>query len=135
MISINQKMVDHLPGAGDIQRFVLENGITLLTRYHPGSPSVVINGYVSGGSLYDPEGKLGRAHFMASSILRGTRKKTFQEIFDTLESMGASLMFVIGGRIAGTCFPDRSDRTSACFAARLTGHSRPGYRLHGFHGF
>ncbi len=106
MISINQKMVDHLPGAGDIQRFVLENGITLLTRYHQGSPSIVINGYVSSGSLYDPEGKLGRAHFMASSILRGTRKKTFQEIFDTLESMGASLMF--GASVHSTSFGGRA---------------------------
>jgi len=106
MISINPKMVTHLPGAGDIQRFVLPNGITLLSRYHAESPSIALNGYISGGSLYDPRDKLGRAHFMASSLLRGTRKKNFQDIFNTLESMGASLMF--GASVHSTSFGGRS---------------------------
>jgi zinc protease len=106
MISINQKMVDHLPGSGDINRTVLSNGITLLTRYHPDSPSIVINGYLSSGSLYDPQGKQGRAHFLAASLLRGTKKKNFQEIYNTLESMGASLMF--GASVHSTSFGGRA---------------------------
>ena len=40
------------------------------------------------------------------SILRGTRKKTFQEIYDTLESMGASLMF--GASVHSTSFGGRA---------------------------
>ena len=27
MISVNQHMIDHLPGAGDIQRFVLKTAL------------------------------------------------------------------------------------------------------------
>jgi len=90
-----------LPGSDDITRTVLPGGITTLARANFNSPSVVIGGYLPCGSLYDTDDKLGLATFTALALLRGSKKRTFQKIFDNLESTGASLSFSAGGHTAG----------------------------------
>ncbi len=80
-----------LPGPENITRVVLPNGITLLTRSNFNSPSVFAGGYLASGSMFDPPGKLGLAHFTALCLMRGTQKRSFQEIYNTIESAGASL--------------------------------------------
>jgi zinc protease len=97
------KMVNRnsLPGQDDISRTSLSNGITILARSNFNSPSVVIGGYFTGGSLFDKDEKLGLAAFTADALLRGSRKHTFQRIFDMLESAGASLSFAAGGHTVG----------------------------------
>lgn len=82
-----------LPGPDDITRVVLPNGITVLTRSNFNSPSVYITGYMGCGGMYDPDDKLGLANFTALSLMRGTRDNDFQQIFEMLESAGASLGF------------------------------------------
>jgi zinc protease len=82
-----------LPGADDITREVLENGIVVLTRPNFNSPSVVIHGYLTAGGLLDPDKKLGLSDFTAAALMRGTVKRDFQAIYDALESAGASLGF------------------------------------------
>ncbi|GAP12090.1 predicted Zn-dependent peptidases [Bellilinea caldifistulae] len=89
----NSQSLHALPGADDIQRVELENGITLLMRCNPFSPSVVISGYLPAGSQYDPPEKLGLAYLTALGLTRGTQRRNFQQIFDTLETAGASLGF------------------------------------------
>ena len=90
-----------LPGADDITRVVLANGLTILARPNFNSPSVVISGSVSAGSLSDPDQKLGLADFTADALLRGTTHRSFQEIYDALESAGASLGFDGGTHTTG----------------------------------
>ena len=85
-----------LPGPEDIHRAVLSNGITVLTRSNFSSPSVTISGYVQAGSLFDPDKKLGLADFAASALMRGTTKHSFDELYNELESVGASLGFDSG---------------------------------------
>ena len=82
-----------LPGPEDITRTVLPNGITILSRSNFESPSVVINGYLMNGSVFDPDEKLGLAYFTSLGLMRGTHKFNFQELYDRLESAGASLGF------------------------------------------
>jgi zinc protease len=82
-----------LPGSDDITRVVLKNGITVLCRENFNSPSVALHGYLWGGSLFDPREKLGLADFTANSLMHGTQKRGFQEIYDALESVGASFHF------------------------------------------
>ncbi len=86
-------MINAYPGADDITRVELENGITILCRSNFNSPSVVLSGNLSAGSLYDPEEKRGLADFTASMLMRGTEKHDFQQIYDALESVGASFGF------------------------------------------
>ena len=90
-----------LPGADDITRQVLPNGITVLTRPNFSSLSVVVNGYLATGALFDPDEKLGLAYFTALSLMRGTARRNFQKIFDALESVGASLGFSAGVHSTG----------------------------------
>ena len=80
-----------LPGSDDITRTQLSNGITVLSRANFNSPSVVINGHLPAGGLFDPDDRLGLADFTASALMRGTAQHTFQEMSDLLESSGASL--------------------------------------------
>jgi len=91
--------VDALPGAGDITRHQMDNGITILVRPSHTSPSVNIQGYLPVGSIQDPDEKLGLANFTAAALMRGTRERDFQEIYAALENVGASLGFS-GGMLA-----------------------------------
>jgi zinc protease len=95
-----------LPGPQDITQAQLPNGITVLTRPNFNSPSVVISGYLACGAMFDPPEKLGLAHFTAMSLTRGTTQRSFQEIFDALESAGASLGF--GASVHNTSFGGRA---------------------------
>ncbi len=101
-----------LPGQEDITRVILPNGVTILARTNFNSPSVVIGGYLPCGSLLDTDEKLGLADFTASGLLRGSKKRDFQNIFDALESTGANLSFSAGGHTAGF--------TGRCLAEDLT---------------
>jgi zinc protease len=85
-----------LPGADDIHRVVLPNGVTVLSRANFNSPSVVVSGYLKIGGLLDPDEKLGLADFVSSALMRGTQKRDFQKLYDELESVGASFGYNSG---------------------------------------
>ena len=95
------KAQSSLPGPNDIYREVLHNGITILTRSNFNSPSVVISGYFEAGALFDPDDKLGLADYVTSALMRGTKKHNFDEIYNILESAGASLGFNTGVHKSG----------------------------------
>jgi zinc protease len=82
-----------LPGPDSIQRVQLSNGILVLSRANDSTQSIALHGYLPAGSLADPLEKLGLADFTASALLRGTTQRDFQQIYDALESTGASLYF------------------------------------------
>jgi zinc protease len=90
-----------IPGADDITRVELKNGIVVLARENPNSQAVTLRGYLPAGSLFDPDEKLGLADFVASALMRGTAKREFQAIYDSLESVGASFGFSGGTHTAG----------------------------------
>ena len=92
---------ESLPGPHDITRTELGNGIVVLIHPNNSSLSVAISGYLQAGSLYDPEPKLGLADFTATTLMRGTTNRTFNEIYHELESMGASLGISPGAHTAG----------------------------------
>jgi len=96
-----KKIKSSLPGPDDIYRELLPNGITVLTRSNFNSPSVVISGYFDAGALFDPDEKLGLADFVTSALMRGTKKRNFDEIYNILESVGASLGFNTGVQKSG----------------------------------
>jgi zinc protease len=82
-----------LPGPDDITRARLENGITVLSRANFNSPSVTISGILQVGALFDPDEHLGLADFTATALMRGTTRRSFQQIYEALESCGANLGF------------------------------------------
>jgi zinc protease len=88
-----QAAAGSLPGPANITRLELANGIRVLCRANPASTSVVLSGSLPAGNLYDPDEKLGLASFTAAALMRGTQQRSFTEIYDLLESAGASLGF------------------------------------------
>ena len=101
-----------VPGPEDITRRETGNGIVVLSRENFNSPSVVFNGYLNAGSLFDPDDRLGLALFTAQALMRGTAHHTQQQIYEKLESMGASVGFgagthtiTFGGRALAEDFP------------------------------
>ena len=80
-----------LPGPDNITRRILPNGIVVLARPNPGSLSVVISGFLNAGAISEPDDKLGLAGFTAMALMRGTSQRGFQQIYEALESNGASL--------------------------------------------
>ncbi len=94
-------MLHSLPGADDIHRVELPNGIVVLARANFNSPSVVISGYLHAGGLLDPDEKLGLADFVSSVLMRGTQTRDFQKLYDELESVGASFGYNSGTHYTG----------------------------------
>ena len=85
-----------LPGPDDITRVELENGITVLVRENFTSPAVVVNGVLRGGALQESREQAGLAAFHSSLLTRGTVRHTFGELYEEIESNGASLDVVSG---------------------------------------
>jgi zinc protease len=95
-----------LPGPKDIFRAVLPNGITVLARSNFNSPSISISGYLPAGAIFESDEKLGLADFVSTALMRGTQTRTFDAIYNELESVGASMGFDSG--VHNTSFGGRS---------------------------
>jgi zinc protease len=85
-----------LPGPDNIRRSVLGNGIVLLVRENHASPSVVVSGFLAAGALAETEANAGLAYLTAGALMRGTATRSFQQIYESVESIGASLSFASG---------------------------------------
>ena len=102
----NQIIKSSLPSSEDIYRTTLSNGIIVLARSSFNSPSISMGGYVPAGSIFESDEKLGLADFVASSLMRGTQTRSFDAIYNELESVGASMGFDSG--VHNTSFGGRS---------------------------
>ncbi len=101
-----------IPGPHDIVRHRLSNGIVLLLRENHSSPAVVINGLIRAGNVDVLPEKSGLARFTASALMRGAGGRTFAQIFEELESVGASLSFGAGQHateFSGQCLAEDVD--------------------------
>lgn len=90
-----------LPGPETITRCELSNGLTVLVRENFTSPSVVLDGDLRIGALWVPREKAGLSGFTASGLLRGTERRTFAEIYEQIEAVGASLHISGGTHTTG----------------------------------
>ena len=81
------------PGPESIRRQILDNGLTVLIYHKPASESLVVEGTIRAGGLVDGRDKAGLASFTAEMLLRGTEQRSFETIYEEIESVGASLHF------------------------------------------
>jgi zinc protease len=79
-----------IPGPENITRRKLPNGIVVLVRENHASPAVVVRGYLRVGARDERPEQAGLASFAAEALMRGTESRTFEQIYETLESVGAS---------------------------------------------
>lgn len=82
-----------IPGPDSIRRHVLDNGITVLVYENMNSGTISLEGVVRAGSLGEARARAGLANMSADLLLRGTHKRSFDEIFEALESVGAGVSF------------------------------------------
>jgi zinc protease len=95
-----------IPGPDSIARREFPNGMTVLVRENFSSPSVVIDGLLRAGAVDEPADKAGLASFAASCLMRGTERRTFQQIYEEVESIGASVD--VGGGLNTSGFGTKS---------------------------
>jgi zinc protease len=80
--------------------------MTVLVRENFSSPSVVIDGLLRVGGMDDPSQKAGLSSFTAGCLMRGTERRTFQQVYEEIESVGASVD--VGGGLNTTGFGTKS---------------------------
>jgi zinc protease len=89
----------------DVTRVALRNGLVCLVKAMPGLGAVALHGYVRAGAAQD-HGRPGLARFVSSMLLRGTVRRSAQQIAIDLDSAGASLSF--GSGVESTVFGGRA---------------------------
>lgn len=84
---------NRFPGQDTIRRHVFDNGITVLVYENWSSETVSIEGVIRAGAVVETRENAGLANFTADLLMRGTRKRSFDEIYEVLESAGAGVSF------------------------------------------
>jgi zinc protease len=79
-----------LLAADRVTRTVLPNGLVVLVKAATGSGSVVLQGYIRAGAMFDAD-RPGVARFAASTLVHGTARRSATQIAEDLEGRGASL--------------------------------------------
>jgi zinc protease len=97
--SSTRRSLSSLPGPDDTLRRTLPNGITLLVRENFASPAVVVNGYMEMGAEDEPSDKRGITGFTTDVMQRGTRNRSFSELYESVESIGATFGINSGSHI------------------------------------
>ena len=72
-------------------RQVLDNGLVVIVHENHAIPAISISGLVKAGGMYDSDEQAGCADFVASMLTRGTKNRTWQQIAEETESVGASI--------------------------------------------
>ena len=75
----------------DINKFVLDNGLTVILDQNNSSPVTAINVWVKTGSACEQEGEYGLAHVHEHMLFKGTKKRAVGEIAKTIESGGGDI--------------------------------------------
>ena len=69
----------------------MSNGMVALIQRNPNSPSVSVRGDVAVGAANEPPEKNGLAVFTGAALIRGTARRTFQQIVAETEALGATV--------------------------------------------
>jgi zinc protease len=81
----------------------------VLARENFSSPSIVVSGFLRAGALDEAREKAGLANLTALALMRGTKHRSFNDIYETIESIGASLSFAAGNHstaFGGKCLAE-----------------------------
>ncbi len=83
--------IESTPGPRNIVRKEYPNGMTVLVKENFSSPSVVLDGLIRASSAADPTSKEGLSSFTTDMLMRGTTHRSFAQIYEEIESVGASV--------------------------------------------
>ena len=77
--------------ARDIQRAELPNGVVIVTEKMPHVRSVSVGIWLATGSRAESPDRNGIAHFIEHMVFKGTRKRTAEQIAQSVDSVGGML--------------------------------------------
>src|ERR1700688_474968 len=77
--------------ARDIQRAELPNGVLIVTEKMPHVRSVSVGIWLATGSRAESSERNGIAHFIEHMVFKGTRKRTAEQIAQSVDSVGGML--------------------------------------------
>ena len=104
-------------------RQVLANGLTVLAKQTRTTPAVTIHAGILAGTVYEPPGDAGVAHFLSRTIDRGTVSHTADEIADELDRRGVTLAVTVNRHAVSlvcTCLIEDFDAILALLAEVIT---------------
>ena len=79
-------------GSGEYQKNILDNGASVVCKYLPESPVVVVQIRVLSGLSNEGEyAGTGISHFLEHLLFKGTHDKTSEEIFEEIRGMGGTI--------------------------------------------
>jgi zinc protease len=90
-----------LPNSRNVTRIEMPNGITVLVYENPNVQSVVVNGSLRAGVIYEQPDQNGVAALVSGSLMHGTKHRDFDTINSQLEDIGADLSYSTGTFKAG----------------------------------
>ncbi len=88
---MNDKGQTAIPGPDTIQRREYPNGMVVLVKENFTSPTVVVDGTLRFGSIDVKREQAGLAGFTTDVMMRGTQRRTFRQIYEEIESVGATV--------------------------------------------
>ena len=94
----------------------LDNQTVVIAKHSPATPAVTVHASFAAGSIYDPPGRSGLAHFVSKMIDRGTTAMTGDEIAEELENRGVALAVSVNRhalQLVLTCLVDDLDTVLA----------------------
>ena len=74
-----------------MEKFVLNNGLTVLVEPMPYLRSVSIGAWVKAGSMLEAPGENGLSHFMEHMAFKGTQKRSARQIAEEMDAIGGHL--------------------------------------------
>ena len=74
-----------------MEKFVLNNGLTVLVEPMPYLRSVSIGAWVKAGSMLEAPSENGLSHFMEHMAFKGTKKRTARQIAEEMDAVGGQL--------------------------------------------
>ena len=77
----------------------MSNGIIVLIYENPHSKTVTLEGAVWAGAAREARAQAGLASMAASSLMRGTANRSFEQIYAELEAVGATVAFGSGYQV------------------------------------
>ena len=78
------------PNSQNIIRQEMSNGVVVLLYTNPYAQTAIVEGGLWAGVQHEAEDRSGLASFVAASLMRGTINRSFEQIYDEMEAVGAS---------------------------------------------
>ena len=102
---------------GDIQKYVLDNGVTVLVGENRDLPIISLTAVFKGGLRAEDEHLNGLSNLVAQMLDKGTKTRKADQIADLIESKGAHLSYFSGNNSFGLTLEMLSRDFEQLFAA------------------